>query len=432
MRRSRGEWVFVAAFAAYTVVAVGLLLLGLLAAFAVDPDIRAMLQGWVSAGGVLAPTWETAIRAARFAETPPEIAIDYLLSAVNVAVGVFLVWRRPNEWVARLFGLGMVGVAMGFNFQAHAIVAIAAGVPARGGLPASFWMQTAHFIYHAVSGGAYLTALLLFPNGRFVPRWTKWLAIVVWGLVLEETFFSVAGLVFGVRSPGVRGFGEGVVPSMFHMIFDVAPLQDYSTIISSEVVYFTLLFGLLVPIVGIGAQVYRYRRASGATERAQTRLVVWALTVAFSLGIVASVLELISFAARGQIFTPDSSRFLYTVLLRITPPLFVVLPIVIGIAVLRYRLFDIEIAVDRTLVYGPLTAVIALLFLGTIFLLQQVLRTLIGGPSELAVALAALINVFLFQPVRRRVQSVVDRRLARGPTVRRTGDVAPDATSARP
>lgn len=429
MRRRPGELLFLATFAAYTAVAIALLLLGLLAAFAVDPAIRAMLMDWEAAGGVLAPTWETAIRAARFAETPPEIAIDYVLSIVNIAVGVFLVWRRPNDWVARLFGLGMVGVAMGFNFQAHAIVAIAAGQPVRGGLAASFWMQTAHFIYHAVSGAAYLTAFLLFPDGRFVPRWTKWLAVVVWGLVIEETFFAFVALFAGFTSPTVRGFGEGLVPSIFHVLFDVAALLNYSSMISAEVVYFTILFGLFVPIVGVGAQVYRYRRTSGASERAQTRLVVWALTIAFSVGIVASALDLLSFVARGQIFSPESSRLLYFLLLKITPPLFVVLPLAIGVAVLRYRLFDIDVAVDRTLIYGPVTAVIALLFLGTIFLLQQILRALIGGPSELAVALAALINVFLFQPVRRRVQSVIDERLARGTTVRHAREAAPEPTS---
>lgn len=124
--------------------------------------------------------------------------------------------------------------------------------------------------------------------------------------------------------------------------------------------------------------------------------------------------DLISFAARGQVFTPESSRVLYTLLLRITPPLFVVLPIAIGLGVFRYRLFDIEITVDRTMIYAPLTAAIALVFLGSIFVLQQILRGLIGGPSELAVALAALVNVFLFQPIRRRVQTFVDAQLAGG------------------
>lgn len=413
MHRAKGELVFLAAFAIYTALAIFLLLLGLVAAAAVDPATNAILRSWATQGGALAPTWKNLANAARFTETPPEIAIDYVLSAVNLAVGAFLVWKRPNDWVARLFGLGMVGVAMGFNFQAHGIVAVAAGPPAAGGVPESFWMQTAHFGFHAISGAAYLTALVVFPNGKFVPRWTKWVAVVLWALVAEELFFSVLALVQGVTGRGVRGLGEGMVPSIFHALFNIQPLEDYAAILSAEVVYFTLLFGLLVPILGVAAQVYRYRRASSAAERAQTHLVVWALAIAFSVGLVVVALDLISFALRGQVFTGESSRVLYVLLLRLTPPLFIVLPLTIAIGVLRYRLFNIEIVVDRTIIYAPLTAAITLVFLGTIFVMQQVLKALIGGPSELAVALAALVNLFLFQPIRRRVQAFVDQGLAR-------------------
>ncbi|MBI3521530.1 MAG: hypothetical protein HY071_00345 [Chloroflexi bacterium] len=403
---------FLAAFAVYTAVAVFLLALGLLAAAAVDPSVRATLQSWAASGGLLAPVWRNMANAARFAETPPEIAVDYILSAINIGVGAFLVWKRPHDRVAYLFGLGMVGVAMGFNFQSHAIVAIASGNAAAGAIPDTFWMQTAHFVFHAISGAAYLTALVLFPNGRFVPRWTKWLVIVLWGLTAEEVFFTLASLIVG-GPPGARGFGEALIPFLFHQLFGVAPIANYSALVSSEVVYFTITFGLVIPVVGLSSQLYRYRRST-PTERAQTRLVVWALSIAFSVGIIVMALDLISFALRGEVFTAESSRLLYSLLLRLTPPLFVVLPVAIALAMLRYRLFDMTIVLDRTMIYGPLTAAIALVFLGTIFLLQQLLRTLVGGPSELAVALAALVNVFLFQPIRRRVQRFVDARLAFG------------------
>jgi hypothetical protein len=90
------------------------------------------------------------------------------------------------------------------------------------------------------------------------------------------------------------------------------------------------------------------------------------------------------------------------------------------IAIFRYRLFDIEVVVDRTMIYGPLTAVLALVFLLTLFVIQQVLKSLIGQPSELGVALAAFVNAILFQPMRRRVQAFVDARMsARPPHVSR-------------
>ena len=399
-------------------IAVFLLVLGLVAAAAVDPSIKTLLQHWGSEGGLLAPFWENAASAARLTETPAEIAVDYAISIVNIAFGVLLVWKRPGDWVARLFAIGAVGVAMGFNYQAHGIVAVSVVGPRIGGVPETFWFQTAHFVFHALAGASYFTALLIFPNGRFVPRWTKWAAVGAWAITIEELFFPLAALILG-GPPGARGLGEAAIPFFFHQLFfnpaGGTVIASYPGLISSEVVFFTILFGLLIPIVGVSAQVYRYRRASSATERAQTHLVVWTLSIALSVGLLVAALDVVSFALRGAVFTPESSRLLYSLLLRITPPLFVVLPVAIAIGVLRYRLFDIEVVVDRTMIYAPLTAAIALVFLGTIFLVQQVLRALIGGPSELAVALAALVNVFLFQPIRRRVQRSVEARLGQGP-----------------
>jgi len=90
-----------------------------------------------------------------------------------------------------------------------------------------------------------------------------------------------------------------------------------------------------------------------------------------------------------------------------------VIPAALFLAIVRDRLFDIDLVIGRTLVYGALTAVLAVTFFGSVFLLQQVLRYLIGGPNEFAVAGAALVNGLLFQPVRRRIQQVLERRLRR-------------------
>jgi hypothetical protein len=91
---------------------------------------------------------------------------------------------------------------------------------------------------------------------------------------------------------------------------------------------------------------------------------------------------------------------------------FAAIPTVIGVAILRYRLYDIDLVINRTLVYGATTAVIAAAFFGGIVLLQSVLRPLTGG-NEAAVAISTLASVALFQPLRARIQTAVDRRFYR-------------------
>jgi len=387
-----------------------MLAMGVVAAFAVDPGVRAVLLDWSKAGGVTGPLWLAMANAARLSEPVPQIVLDYALSALYIGCALLLVWKRPNDWVARLLGLALIGTAMGYNYQAHSVIGVAAATNiARGAVPEVRYLNIFHWLFHIVGGVTFVHALLLFPNGRLVPRWSKWLVIGLYGLAVEEIAYPLFNNATGTTS------NPSLIVLIFTELFKVQPIANFDGLIQSEVVFFVLLFGLLVPIVGIGAQAYRYARESTEIERAQTRLVVWALFAAFGSGLVFIALGTVAITAQGVVFAPSSSFVLEQILLHVSPPLFAVVPVALLLAVFRYKLFDIEIVIDRTMIYAPLTAILALAFLLTLFLIQQVLRSLIGQPSELAVALAAFVNVWLFQPMRRRVQKFIDARFAARP-----------------
>ena len=417
-KRGKGELAFLGVFAVYTAIAVFLLLLGIGAALAVDEGTRKTFETWAAAGGAFGPIWLTVARAAQFNEPVPQMVLDYLISALNIGCALLIVWKRPNDWVARLLGLALVGTSMAYNLQSHGVAGIAGGAAARGGVPAARYLNFIHWGFHAVAGLAYVHAFLIFPNGRLVPRRALWLLVVLYSVMAEELLYPIYNLVTGTQQ------NPSLIVFIFQETMNARPLQNFDGVIQSEVVFFVLLFGLLTPIVGIWSQLYRYRRTSSAIERQQTRVVVWALTAAFSAALVIIALGVIGLAASGTVFSAGSSALLEQILLRVTPPIYAVLPVAILVAVFRYRLFDIELVIDRTMIYAPLTAVLALVFLASLFVLQQFLKAVIGQPSELAIAVAAFVNAILFQPMRRRVQAFIDTRFfARAPARAKPAEV---------
>jgi hypothetical protein len=158
---------------------------------------------------------------------------------------------------------------------------------------------------------------------------------------------------------------------------------------------------VLVPLLTIASLVIRYQRAAGI-ERAQLK---W---FAFVVGISAPAL-LVGFSLYGN----DGVELIVSnVALLVAYAGFALLPVAIGIAVLRYHLYEIDRLISRTISYGVLTAIVAGLFVGFILVFQAVLAP-VTGSNELAVAGSTLLAAALFQPIRRRVQRIVDRRFNR-------------------
>src|SRR3984893_684423 len=122
---ARSVPVFYVVFSLYTATAAFLLLLGLASALAAaSPAILEVFQDAAVGGSRFAPMCRVIVQSAPLSEVPGQVQLDYVLSGVNLGLGMFLVWRRPQDGVARLLGLAMVGTAASFNLQAHTAFAV--------------------------------------------------------------------------------------------------------------------------------------------------------------------------------------------------------------------------------------------------------------------------------------------------------------------
>ena len=257
MRRS--DAAFLALFGLYTAVAIFPLLLGIGPALSNSlPAVKDTFQDWGGSGGTFAGLWLGMVEASQFSESLGRVALDYLFSVLSIGLGVFIVLRRPKEWAVRLLGMAFVGMGSVFNFQAHgALVSLSA--------PPWSFLSGLHLGFHAISGATYVHALLIFPNGKLAPRWS------LGGIAIVYVLMALAIAVIAVPV----GIGIGAEESL-----------EYNSIISAEVAFFVVVFSVLIPVVGVASQAYRYRAIYTALERQQTKLMVWAMGLSFGAGLL--------------------------------------------------------------------------------------------------------------------------------------------------
>jgi hypothetical protein len=229
-----------------------------------------------------------------------------------------------------------------------------------------------------------LLILLLFPNGRPpTSRW-RWISVVAvaWAMliVLLATFTS------RIRASGIV-------------------LDNPLGVVSQDAVQLLAgvwIAGLLALFVLCAVALFvRYRRADD-TEREQIKWLLYACAMFVSVYVIGGV--------GGLGGTNSIGGHIWEVFFGLS---LVTIPAAIGIAILRYRLYDIDIIINRTLVYGPLTATLALIYVGGVVSLQALFRVLAGQESTLAVVASTLVIAALFNPLRRWVQAFVDRRFYR-------------------
>jgi hypothetical protein len=213
---------------------------------------------------------------------------------------------------------------------------------------------------------------LTFPGGRFVPRWTRWL--------------GAAFLAFQI--PG----------DLFPDAYSALPALEAA----QGVVFICFVLGMLL------SQIYRYRNVSTPAQRRQTRWVVSGT----ALALLSLFAVLIPFFILGSRLAEASPFFSFLIQVFI-PMVMLLIPISIGVAMLRSGLFDIDVVINRALVYGTLTVSLVLLYLGGVAGMQQLLNPLLGGSNQLAIVVSTLAIAALFNPLRRRIQGFIDRRFYR-------------------
>jgi hypothetical protein len=291
------------------------------------------------------------------------LSIDIASAMWWSAVGAVIFWRRSDDGMALFTSLGLL--TFGVFFLNDGPVALAKQYSA-------LWLPV-HLLAFFGSVSFYLF-FYLFPNGRFVPRWLYWVPIL-WA-VHEGAYYFFPDSILNIE----RSF----------------PLLD-------PVVILTFL------CIGIGSQLYRYRRVSGPIQRQQTKWVVFGMAFA-GLGAVGFGLLINSSPTLAQFGSPYAFVFETGILSSM-----LLIPLSIGVAILRHRLWDVDTVINRTLVYGALTAFLALVYFGGVAATQATFRTLTGQEEQpqLAIVVSTLVIAALFNPLRRRIQTFIDRRFYR-------------------
>jgi len=295
-----------------------------------------------------------------------------LIALMFGAVGALVASRRPRNPIGWLFLVFAVVAAFAGSADVYAYYTL---VEHPDALPGGNWVAwLGGGIWHPAFG-FFVFAFLLFPNGRLPsPRWRP----VAWIAVANYLIGGLIGVLWGPLSEDLYPYAE---PPFI--------MPGYPSAEAVFIVFLFVNFGLLA--LSAVSLVVRLRRATGI-ERQQLKWFVYAVAL-FALVFPPSVLVF------------GDGRLIVLLL-----PL---VPAAAGIAILRYRLYDIDLLINRTLVYGALTVMLVAFYAGGVAGLQRLFALLSGEGNQLAVVASTLAIAALFNPLRHRTQNLIDRRFYR-------------------
>ena len=318
--------------------------------------------------------------------TAAGLAVFLLVVSSFATVGALIASRRPSNpigWVFSAIGILMVVASLVGGYAQYGLGTGSGPLPlARAAVWIGNWIWPVAIFPIGLP-------LLLFPDGRPPSRrwamigWTLCGAIVLW----------VAASAFMPGGMSNAGYPDVVNPIGIDALADVLPVVAGTS----------LVLGMVSVLACAASLIARYRRAT--SERRQQ--LKW---LAYSAALIAAT-AIISLTVEG-IAGDDDSALIEALQLSLVASLSS-LPLAAGIAILRYRLYDIDRIINRTLVYGALTALLAAIYVGLVMGLPNLLDERLRD-SELLVAGATLLVAALFSPLQRRVQGFIDRRFYRG------------------
>ncbi len=291
--------------------------------------------------------------------------VAFTLATIVVCLGVstLIVWRRSDDRMALLVALMLV---------AFGPLGAMTTIQAR---PSSWQVPAACLVFLAVA--LFVLVFLLFPTGQFVPSFTRWIAVVTLAVLVPVTFLPSTPFT---QNPSILFVG------------------------------YLLSLGVVATLALV--QLYRYRRISSPLERQQTKWVIFGLAVPCTVLVGGYGLAIIPALGDPSAPAGASYQLAFGGLLGCT---MLLIPLSFGFAMLRSRLWDIDVLINRTLVYGTLTASLALVYLGMVIGLQSLVHLLTGTLSEqpLVIVASTLAMAALFHPLRQRIQAIIDRRFYR-------------------
>jgi hypothetical protein len=289
------------------------------------------------------------------------ITLTLAIMVACLLVSTLIVWRRSDDRMALLVALMLV--TFGPIYVTSSVLT-------------SSPLQIPNECLYFLAFSLLVLVFLLFPSGQFVPRWTRWTLVVSLAVQVPVIFFPNASFTL--------------------------------TILGDSLGYFMLLGEIVVLVV---VQLYRYRRVSSPLERQQTKWVVFGMAIPLTIYIGGTVLSLI-FPALADYNSLYGAPY-QLVLNAISTCLILLIPLSFGFAILRSRLWDIDVLINRTLVYGALTVSLTAIYVSLVIGLQSLLRGIISQDNSVAIVLSTLSIVALFEPLRLGIQRGIDRRFYR-------------------
>ncbi|HEY6409534.1 MAG TPA: hypothetical protein VIY29_18905 [Ktedonobacteraceae bacterium] len=277
--------------------------------------------------------------------------LTFAVAVLYWVVALLIFWRKSGEWIGLSVSLVLVIIS---------VVLVGTNVTEQS---PQLLQLLANFFSNFVLGPAVALFLFTFPTGRFNPRW------------------SLVAFVLGC------------------VLIVLSSLPVTSSLIPSGLV------AALAFLLAFVVQVYRYVRVYDAVQQQQTKWFIFGTSIVVSLLVMYGLLGAVAPTAPwNQLFTGPFWLLVWTILL-----------LSVAFPILRYRLWDIDVIINRTLVYGSLTILLVALYVALILALQALVGAVTGSLSQqpLVIVASTLVIAALFQPLRRRLQNSIDRRFYR-------------------